>query len=420
MPCHSESTRPCGDCNGSSGDASLVARALTDAPNGNGTLVDVMFTGATCEDNLVDIPLAHPLVVGRDRLDSIQEPKLETGQKLALLPKVIRNFSLVGKVCVVTGGARGLGYNITEGFLQAGAQGAAILDILEDVGIKAADTLGKRYNTKVLFYKVDITNDESVEKVFSQICKDLGSIDVLLCSAGIADSNMPAETYSMARFRRLMDINVNGLMKCSQEAGKQMIEQRTGGSIVLIASMSSHIVNYPQEQCCYNASKAAVRHLGASLALEWAKHGIRVNSISPGYMDTELNRAPALEEQKVIWCDRTPMKRLGQEDELNNLALFLASPASSFVTGADVIIDIQYRVGIVFLRHHPNPQLDGLFLFTLPSIFYFLLSIFPLSPGFLGFECGETSWGICTGGIKIVSGSETNCEFGNLIWDINK
>lgn len=81
----------------------------------------------------------------------------------------------------------------------------------------------------------------------------------------------------MTRFRRLMDINVNGLMKCSQEAGKQMIKQRTGGSIILVASMSSHIVNFPQEQCCYNASKAAVRHLGASLALEWSKYGIRVS-----------------------------------------------------------------------------------------------------------------------------------------------
>lgn len=96
-------------------------------------------------------------------------------------------------------------------------------------------------------------------------------------------SNMPAETYSMTRFRRLMDINVNGLMKCSQEAGKQMMKQLNGGSIILIASMSSHIVNYPQEQCCYNASKAAVRHLGASLALEWSKYGIRVSEYLPIY-----------------------------------------------------------------------------------------------------------------------------------------
>ncbi|PUU74222.1 hypothetical protein B9Z19DRAFT_1068372 [Tuber borchii] len=352
MPCHSKNVCADCDCLDSSKDISAPAQVPYNTlngdgitPNGNGIFVDITSTSATCEDNLVDGTLTHELVVGRANPESIDESinelKLEAGDKLASLPKIIRNFSLVGKVCVVTGGARGLGYNITEGFLQAGAQGAAILDILDE-GKAAAGALAKRYDALVLFYKVDITDDKSVEKVFSQICKDLGSIDVLLCSAGIADSNMPAETYSMTRFRRLMDINVNGLMKCTQEAGRQMMKQLNGGSIILIASMSSHIVNYPQEQCCYNASKAAVRHLGASLALEWSKYGIRVNSISPGYMDTELNRRPALEAQKAIWCDRTPMKRLGDEDELNNLALFLASSASSFMTGADVIIDGGY------------------------------------------------------------------------------
>ncbi|PWW74839.1 NAD(P)-binding protein [Tuber magnatum] len=342
MPCHDKHICTDCDCDDLSDNTSIVAEDPTGAPNGRDILVDGVSTGVTCEGNLVEVPLIHDLVDGCGSLDSIREPKFGGVGGIAGLPKIIRNFSLVGKVCVVTGGARGLGYNMTEGFLQAGARGVAILDILEAEGNAAAKRLLKRYDTPVLFYKVDITNDESVERVFSQICKDFGHIDVLLCSAGIADSNMPAETYSMARFRRLMDINVNGLMKCSQEAGKQMIKQRTGGSIILVASMSSHIVNFPQEQCCYNASKAAVRHLGASLALEWSKYGIRVNSISPGYMDTELNRAPTLETQKAIWCNRTPMKRLGHEDELNNLALFLASSASSFMTGADVIIDGGY------------------------------------------------------------------------------
>ncbi len=119
-----------------------------------------------------------------------------------------------------------------------------------------------------------------------------------------------------------------------------MIASGRGGSIVLIASMSGSIVNYPQEQCAYNASKAGVIQLGRSLAAEWARHHIRVNCISPGYMDTALNKAPALEPQKKIWRDLTPQKRLGSPDELNGLALWLASDASTFTTGANIIVDV--------------------------------------------------------------------------------
>ena len=141
-------------------------------------------------------------------------------------------------------------------------------------------------------------------------------------------------------FRRLIDINLTGAFFVAQACGRQMIKQATGGSIVFIASMSGSIVNFPQEQSCYNASKAAVVQLSKSLAVEWARHGIRVNSISPGYMDTALNRVPALEAQKKIWTQMTPQNRLGGVDELNNLAVFLASDASTFVTGANYIADV--------------------------------------------------------------------------------
>lgn len=116
----------------------------------------------------------------------------------------------------------------------------------------------------------------------------------------------------------------------------------THGSIIFIASMSGSIVNYPQEQSCYNASKAGVIQLTKSLAAEWAKYGIRVNSISPGYMDTALNRVKELDAQKKIWMERTPMARLGAVDELNCLAVFLAGDASRFMTGSNVVIDGGY------------------------------------------------------------------------------
>lgn len=155
---------------------------------------------------------------------------------------------------------------------------------------------------------------------------------------------MKAETYDLHKFRNLMDINVTGTFTVSQAVGKYMIADGNGGSIINIASMSGSVVNYPQEQSCYNASKAAVVQLTKSLAAEWAPHNIRVNSISPGYMDTALNRAPTLETQKKIWVGMTPQNRLGSVDDLNNLAVFLASEGSGFMTGANCIIDGGYTL----------------------------------------------------------------------------
>jgi NAD(P)-dependent dehydrogenase (short-subunit alcohol dehydrogenase family) len=145
-------------------------------------------------------------------------------------------------------------------------------------------------------------------------------------------------------FRRLIDINLTGSFLMAQAVGRAMMAAQKPGSIILIASMSGFIVNYPQEQSCYNASKAGVIQLGKSLAAEWAKHDIRVNCISPGYMDTTLNRVPALEAQKKIWVGLTPQKRLGAVEDLNGLAVFLASDSSSFMTGANVVIDGGYSL----------------------------------------------------------------------------
>jgi sorbose reductase len=118
-----------------------------------------------------------------------------------------------------------------------------------------------------------------------------------------------------------------------------MVKRKTAGSIVFVASVSGHIINFPQPQAAYNTAKAAVMHMTRCFAAEWAIHGIRVNSISPGYMDTVLNEGEALETARGMWNSRTPMGRMGRPDELNGVAILLCSPAGSYITGSDIKVD---------------------------------------------------------------------------------
>ncbi|KAI9781762.1 MAG: hypothetical protein M1839_005755 [Geoglossum umbratile] len=262
----------------------------------------------------------------------------------AMLPYTMQKFLLHDKVVVITGGARGLGFNMAQALGECGAKAIVLMDVLQEPGDAAAAELHETCGIPVQFYKVDVRDEQGVAEVISNAVETFGSIDVLISSAGIADSNLKAESYKPEMFRRLMDVNVTGSFLVAQATARAIIKSGKGGSIVFVASMSGRIVNYPQEQSAYNASKAAVIQLGKSLAAEWAQYGIRVNCISPGYMDTALNRVPALNAQKEIWKGRTPQKRLGQVNELNNLAVFLASDGSSFMTGADCIIDGGYSL----------------------------------------------------------------------------
>ncbi|KAK3678543.1 hypothetical protein LTR78_001841 [Recurvomyces mirabilis] len=258
------------------------------------------------------------------------------------LTPTLSKFTLPGKVAVITGGGRGLGFNMAQALSEVGVRGIAILDVQEDLGDNAARELSEQTGVDVRFYKVDVRDGLGINQTVQDIVDHYGALDVLINAAGIADSNIKAETYPHDKFRRLIDINITGTFLVAQAVGNQMIASGKGGSIINIASMSGSIVNYPQEQSCYNASKAAVVQLTKSLAAEWARFGIRVNSISPGYMDTALNRVPALEAQKRIWVDHTPQKRLGDADDLNNLAVYLASEGSAFMTGNNCIIDGGY------------------------------------------------------------------------------
>jgi NAD(P)-dependent dehydrogenase (short-subunit alcohol dehydrogenase family) len=228
--------------------------------------------------------------------------------------------------------------------VEAGAKAIAIFDANQELGDESAAELHQKSGLPVSFFKVDVRDGNAINAAVQNVVDLYGPPDVLVNSAGIADSNIKAETYDPAMFRRLIDINLTGSFLMAQAVGRTMIAAGKPGSIILVASMSGSIVNYPQEQSCYNASKAGVIQFGKSLAAEWAKYGIRVNCISPGYMDTALNRVPALDAQKKIWKSLTPQERLGAVDDLNGLCVFLASDASSFMTGSNVLIDGGYTL----------------------------------------------------------------------------
>ncbi|KAI6249015.1 Galactitol 2-dehydrogenase [Erysiphe necator] len=279
-------------------------------------------------------------------LEAIPTCRTLNNSTFAQLPPTMQLFSLIGKTVIITGGGRGLGHSMALACAEAGAKALVILDANQQHGENAVANLKKATNGSIpiSFHEVDIRDKETLSKSVEQTINEHGLPDVLINSAGIADSNLPAEDYDYQKFARLIDINLNGTFLIAQAFGKKLISAKKPGSIILIASMSGSVVNYPQEQSAYNASKAGVVMLGKSLAAEWAKYNIRVNMISPGYMDTELNNVPALDAQKKIWKSLTPQGRLGSPYDLNGLVVLLASDAATFMTGSNIIIDGGYTL----------------------------------------------------------------------------
>jgi len=183
-----------------------------------------------------------------------------------------------------------------------------------------------------------VTDEATVDEAFMVMAETLSSIDMLICFAGIVGCVDAIDT-TPTQWRKTIDVNTTGSFLCAQAAAKRMKGQATGGSIVLTASISAHRVNFPQPQAAYNVSKAAIVAMKSSLAAEWAVHGIRVNSISPGYMDTVLNEGPGLEEARQSWASRNPMGRMGAVGELDGMVVLLCSRAGSYINGADMVMD---------------------------------------------------------------------------------
>jgi NAD(P)-dependent dehydrogenase (short-subunit alcohol dehydrogenase family) len=246
-------------------------------------------------------------------------------------------FRLDGKVAVITGAARGIGYASADALSEAGAY-VVITDMDGAAAEQAAATLRAK-GRKASAYVLNVTRSQDVVEVVATIIKAQGQVDILVNNAGIAKSFIPAETMDDDTWLSVLDVNLNGVFWCAREFGKHMLARKQG-AIVNIGSISGYIVNYPQEQAQYNASKAAVHHLTRSLAAEWASRGVRVNCVAPTYIVTDLTKAVAENEDiRKHWIDGTPMGRMGQPEEIASTVLFLASDASSLLTGSIVVAD---------------------------------------------------------------------------------
>lgn len=247
-------------------------------------------------------------------------------------------FNLEGRKALVTGAGRGIGRVLAISLAQAGCDVAILEKNIED----AHNVVGeiKKIGKKAAAFQVDVTKKAEVEKAFSAAAKFLGRLDMVINNAGVC-IHEAAEDTSEEHFDYIVDTDLKGVFLCCQSAMKVMKPQKKG-SIINIASMSGTVSNYPQKQAHYNAAKAGVILLTKCLAVEWVDLGIRVNSISPGYTRTEMTVQTSPPEMIAQWESMIPMRRMAEPLELAGAAIYLASDASSYTTGSDIIVDGGY------------------------------------------------------------------------------
>lgn len=273
-------------------------------------------------------------------LQSIINPKL--GPLPTAQPKPPKNvldmFSLKGKVASVTGSSTGIGLAVAKAYAQAGADVAIWYN--STPADDKAEAIAKEYGVRAKAYKCNVSDYKSVEAVIDAIEDDFGTIDIFVANAGVpwtVGAMIEAEGHD--EWNKIIDLDFTGVYYCAKHVGK-IFEKNGKGVLILTASMSGHIVNFPQQQAPYNAAKAAVVHLAKSLAVEWS-HFARVVSISPGYITTDISSFVD-QTQKDAWLSHTPLGREGTAEELAASYVFLASDAATFITGADLLVDGGY------------------------------------------------------------------------------
>jgi NAD(P)-dependent dehydrogenase (short-subunit alcohol dehydrogenase family) len=249
----------------------------------------------------------------------------------------LRKLRLDGRVAVITGAAQGIGFATAEALAEAGAS-----VVLTDMNGEAAERAAARVAGSTAM-ALDVTDARAVDRAAADIAARMGRVDILVANAGIAKSFVPAEVMDDDTWTSVLDVNLNGAFWCARAFGRIMLAQGRG-AIVAVGSMSGDIVNRPQEQVQYNASKAAVHHMVRSLAAEWAARGVRVNAVAPTYILTELTQPflDARPDLNAAWTGHTPMGRLGRPDEIASVIHFLASDAASLMTGSIVTADGGY------------------------------------------------------------------------------
>ena len=252
---------------------------------------------------------------------------------------VLDAFDLTGKTAVVTGGNTGLGEAFARALVEAGASvalAARTRERSERVAEEISDSGGK-----AVAVNLDVTDTSQVNRMIEEVTERLGPVDILVNNAGVC-YHRPAAEVPAEEWHDVFNVNVHGLWHCAQAMGRRMIEAG-GGNIINVGSISALIVNRPQWQPAYNASKAAVHQLTKSLAAEWAPHNVRVNALAPGYVKTAM--APVDEPRfRQHWIEDAPMQRYATPEELGPSIVYLASEASSFMTGSVLVVDGGYTL----------------------------------------------------------------------------
>jgi len=253
------------------------------------------------------------------------------------IPKEL--FDLSGRRAVITGASKGIGYACARLLAEAGCH--VILTARDEAALADATATLNADGLSAEYASLDVTEPDAP----AALADKLGPVDILVANAGIARAGTGAEDLSERLFVQVMNTNLYGVFRCCRAFGKTMLAQGKG-SIIAVGSISGLISNIPQKQSHYNASKAAVHHLSKSMAAEWASRGVRVNAVAPGYIETEMTKYGMEEnpEMAATWLSMTPMGRVGRPEEIASVVLFLASDASSYMTGAVLVADGGYTL----------------------------------------------------------------------------